>query len=345
MGEKKQTIAYLNILNVLACICVVGMHVNGAVHTAEIGSSVWAQSLIVETLAYWAVPVFFMLSGVTLMHYRERYGTKEFFKKRWQKVGIPFIFWTAFTAVYRFTLGKLEWGGVKKLIDMILNSEIDDTYWFFIPLFMVYLSMPVLSKLADDQKLLRYMAGVSVVTLSVLPLLCNVFGLRYNYNLQFPVLCGFAIYPVLGYLLHTTEFTRPQRCILYALGILGFAVRYGHTYFASVQSGTLEKLTWGYTNLPVLLSASAMFVFIKYASKSRFLSSARADKIFRTLSSASFGIYLIHVLVLGRLVAWLHIDMSAAWWRWLGTILVFALSFLAVKIMQKIPVLRRVVPK
>ena len=210
---------------------------------------------------------------------------------------------------------------------MVMNSEINTTYWFFIPLFMVYFCMPVLSKLADDKKLLCYMAGATLVTVFVLPFLCSVLGLRYNYNLQFPMLGGFTVYPVLGYLLHNTEFTRPQRYILYALGIFGFAVRYGHTYFASVQSGTIEKLTWGYTNWPVLFPACAVFVFIKYASKTRFLSSVRADKIFRTLSS------------------WLHIDSTAAWWRWLGAILVFALSLLAVKIMQKIPVLRRVVPK
>ena len=36
--------------------------------------------MVVETLAYWAVPVFFMITGVTLLGYREKYSTATFFK-------------------------------------------------------------------------------------------------------------------------------------------------------------------------------------------------------------------------------------------------------------------------
>ena len=64
-------------LNVLACLSVIAMHCNGAVHVFA-DTYVWRQSLLVDVLAYWAVPVFIMLSGATLMRYRERYTTKEF---------------------------------------------------------------------------------------------------------------------------------------------------------------------------------------------------------------------------------------------------------------------------
>lgn len=104
MGSRK-AILYLDVLNVLACICVVGMHCNGIVHNFD-GSSAWVQSMVVETLAYWAVPVFFMLSGATMMNYRERYSTGEFFKRRILRVGIPFIFWTLFMAAVKYGNGE-----------------------------------------------------------------------------------------------------------------------------------------------------------------------------------------------------------------------------------------------
>lgn len=53
-------------LNVLACLSVIAMHCNGAVHVFA-DTYVWRQSLLVDVLAYWAVPVFIMLSGATLM--------------------------------------------------------------------------------------------------------------------------------------------------------------------------------------------------------------------------------------------------------------------------------------
>ena len=34
-----------------------------------------------------------MITGTTLMQYRERYDTKTFFKKRFSKVLVPFLFW------------------------------------------------------------------------------------------------------------------------------------------------------------------------------------------------------------------------------------------------------------
>ena len=48
MVGSRKAILYLDVLNVLACICVVGMHCNGIVHNFD-GSSAWVQSMVVET--------------------------------------------------------------------------------------------------------------------------------------------------------------------------------------------------------------------------------------------------------------------------------------------------------
>lgn len=50
--------------------------------------------LAIEVLFYWAVPIFFMLTGATLMRYRERYDTKTFLLKRFQRTVIPFLAWS-----------------------------------------------------------------------------------------------------------------------------------------------------------------------------------------------------------------------------------------------------------
>lgn len=88
----KNRVAYLDILNILAIIAVVSLHMNGIVHINP-NIRAWNTSLLVECIMYWAVPVFMMISGATLMNYREKYDTKTFFKKRFMKVFIPFIFW------------------------------------------------------------------------------------------------------------------------------------------------------------------------------------------------------------------------------------------------------------
>ena len=81
---QKKRVLYFDVLNILACIAVISLHHNGVVHTYS-NSWTWKTALIVETGAYWAVPVFLMLSGATLMNYRENYDTVTFFKKRFSR--------------------------------------------------------------------------------------------------------------------------------------------------------------------------------------------------------------------------------------------------------------------
>ena len=112
---------------------------------------------------------------------------------------------------------------------------------------------------------------------------------------------GYLLFAVLGYLLHTTELSRLQRSAIYVLGILGAAVRYFHTVIFSVREGAINKLTWEYTNWPTILLAAAIFVFIKYACDYPIFRNEKFIRLIKWLSGASFGIYLIHVLVIDRI--------------------------------------------
>jgi len=79
---------YINFLNVLATFAVVCLHVNNfwSFNTAN-----WPYYNFVESLCYFAVPVFVMISGATLIDYREKYDTKTFFKRRFLRVLLPYL--------------------------------------------------------------------------------------------------------------------------------------------------------------------------------------------------------------------------------------------------------------
>ena len=64
---------YFNVLNVLACIAVVMLHCNSCYWNGPVaGKSVWISANFIETTMYWAVPIFYMLTGAKLMDYRKR---------------------------------------------------------------------------------------------------------------------------------------------------------------------------------------------------------------------------------------------------------------------------------
>lgn len=271
------------------------MHCNGAVHAFS-DSSVWRQSLLVDVLAYWAVPVFVMLSGATLMNYRRRYSTKVFLRRRFLKTGVPLVIWTVFFYVFYRTRGTIAWTGWRAFLNSVINFSIVPVYWFFPPLFMVYLSLPVLSLLVQNRKILWYITVLAFASCSVFPFVCTALGLTYWGSFAFPMMGGYLLFAVLGYL-----------------------------------------LPWEYTNWPTILLAAAIFVFIKYACDYPIFRNEKFIRLIKWLSGASFGIYLIHVLVIDRITSWFSVDTLSGWWRLFGAFAVYFVALLLVKVLQKIP--------
>lgn len=96
---------YISILNVLACIGVVILHTFETGYTSDAN---FVFEVLIRAIAYCAVPVFFMITGATLIDYRERYDTKTFFKKRLLKVIIPLIIWSIIYFIINFFKGKFS---------------------------------------------------------------------------------------------------------------------------------------------------------------------------------------------------------------------------------------------
>ena len=88
----------------------------------------------------------------------------------------------------------------------------------------------------------------------------------------------------------------------------------------------------------------AMFVFIKYLMKRLSLETTRWKGVMRFLASASFGIYLIHIFIMNTIVRNFEIHTSDLWWRCVGAFLIYGITLLLVKGIQKIPGGKYIVP-
>lgn len=266
--ERKEYVKYYDILNIIACIGVIAMHHNSIVHSYS-NTRAWKEALIIEVIAYWAVPVFFMLSGAKLLDYRKKYDTFTFLKKRIGKIVIPWIMWCLVWLYYRVMIQHIiEIASIRDLISNlyngIFNNSVQAIYWFFIPMIMIYFSMPVLSCLVNNRRVLWYIAGMTFLTCSVLPQFCVFLGLTYNTGINFPVGGGFILYVVLGYLLSTEKESPRIRHLLYGLGIASVLLRYIGTIVLSIRDN--EKNTtigWGYLYFPSVFLAVAVFLFLK----------------------------------------------------------------------------------
>lgn len=335
---------YLDILNIVACIFVIFLHCNGIVHTFS-DTKVWRESMVVETVAYCAVPIFFMISGATLIPYREKYSTKVFMKKRIVKTVIPFVIWTFISLGFKMMLGMITFKWTfPDIINLFVNTTAENVYWFFIPLFMIYLSMPVLSLINKNLKILIYIFVVSFVLYSVYPVACLCLHIPKNGSIIMPVAGGYLMLAIMGYILSTVRLQRKIRWVIYGLGIFGLVVRYTTTVVWSVKSGMLNETFWGYQNFPSVFWAAAVFVMIKYMPWEKIFFKDRTKKMISKIASLSFGVYLMHMIIYRTLALLTGIENSTYVWRFVMPWVIYGICALLTFLLKKIPVLKYIVP-
>lgn len=352
---------YFSFVNVIAAVAVVMMHANVSFWLDGVSRPYWTAANIIESVCYFAVPMFFMLSGATLIDYRDRYTTKEFFKKRFVKTVIPFFAWSIFGWLwaYRKTLwamlagepnNGLDWT-FRSVANGIINTKFRDIYWFFIPLFCIYLVMPLFSAIPKEKrvKIFSYIVAISLPLNFVVPFILSVLnryiGFEFGWTYTIYVGYQYLFYALVGYVISKREFKLRYRLIIYAVAVIALLTHILGTYFESNAAGRVVSFFKGYYNLPCVLYSTGLFLFFKQAALR--IKSERAIAFFSNFQSYTFPIYLIHryfLDVFEENIHFLKIERASFTYVISATILALALSVLTTMLLRKIPLLRRIVP-
>ena len=349
MQEKENSrIVYLDVLNIVAIIAVIALHCNSIVHGSP-NVKAWTSSLVVECICYFAVPLFCMLSGATLMRYREKYDTKTFFKKRFLKVGIPFLFWAVIMFIWKIHIQWLDiqqFTSITDWINAFFSNKEEATYYFMFVILGIYLTMPLLSLVAKKEyhKTLWLMILLFFIFNAFLPNIFKVLQIQYNASLTVQI-GDYVVFVLLGYLLSTEKIDKKYRIFVYIGAILGLIYRFTTTYIGSMQAGSVVKASWGYSSWHSILLTSAVFLWIKNLHLEEKLANKEKVKYgIMQIASCSFGIYLIHKIVIYYEQAIFPINVMSWQWRTIGIITTYLISLGIVFLLKKIPVCKRVVP-
>ncbi len=340
---QKERVLYFDVLNIFSCFCVIWLHCNGALYSYE-QTGLWRLSLLVQVLCHFAVPAFFMISGANLMNYREKYSTRTFVSKRVLRTLIPLLIWSAVVLLWKFHMEILYPDDFRYIVFLFLTSSIETVYWFFFPLFCIYMCIPVLSLIANEKnkKYFLYMALMGIFFNSLLPFLSDYFNLGYSKHILFPMAAGFLPYALLGYYFANTELPKPVTWIIYAVSIACALYMYYGTAAMSLESGGLNKDLIDYQSFVSYGFAAGVFLFFKNRSF-HFLDRPRLRKAVATISGASFGIYLIHVLTMEFLIRLADLTTYSFQWQLFGAIPVYFIALAVVLLVKKIPYLGKIV--
>ncbi len=331
-------------MNIIACFCVVALHCSGAVFAFN-ETPTWWLAMTIQSVAHFAVPVFFMITGITLLEYRKKYNTAVFYKKRILKTGIPFLFWSVFYIFFHACLNRSPlpsvWGGIK----MILANQVLGIFWFFYEIFGVYLIMPILSLLARKENLkeIRLFCVLFFLYRAVLPLV-NRYIAPVTGSLTPSLVGGCIGYLFLGYLIQQETYSRKQRMGIYAAGAAGCLLMLFGTFALSRGTGNLDKIFMDYYSIACMPYSFAVMLFARNFPWQKVYAVIPQSAV-RKLSSVSLGVYVLHMVFLEmRPHIPLFNTLRPAYALVILPPLVYLLCVCVILILKKIPGIKYMIP-
>jgi surface polysaccharide O-acyltransferase-like enzyme len=346
----KEHIYWADFIRLTAIYLVVVIHVSGQITNAwgQVPAGEWVIADVYGGLARIAVPLFFMISGSLLLPRSE--SLRDFYTKRMTRILVPFIVWSLIYLAW-FCGGHPNTCTPKLIANLLLVQGTYYHLWFLYVLISVYLSLPVLRLMIRPEVDKRVYWYLIVLWLIFQPIL-TIAGKLWNFqiNIGAPLATGFVCYFVLGYLLGEMELSRPKAIAAVVLWSVSTSATIVGTYLFSRNSGQFDGFFYDFISLNVILASGAAFIGLRRISEAQALASARSHSMTRSLASAAFGIYLMHIIVIEVLrygSPVLHLDAfmgNAIWSIPLVSTVVFVLSFFIVRGLQKIPVIKLIVP-
>lgn len=338
---KKERVLYLDCLRILATFTVIILHAASQTwHTADVHSYHWQILNIYDSIVRFTVPIFVMISGALFLNNDKTLNIKSLYTKNIVRIITAFIFWSALYAVRYYKPGD----GLSSLVKRFLKGHYH--LWFCYMIVGLYLITPLLRKITADTQSTFYFLMLSLIFTFILPAIIHIADsrtltamfakMKWHFTLEF------SSYFVCGYYLSKKELTRKQQNLIYVLGLLGFLSTILISSFVSLQRGKPFGYYYGSFTVNVMLESISVFVFFKYkVAKLHF--SQKSRQIISILSGCSFGMYLVHILILDYLekLGFSTLTFNAAISVPVVSITVFALSFIVSAVIRHIPIVNK----
>lgn len=313
---QNQRVVFLDYLRVIAfCMVIV-------VHSSEYffidGSSIGIRNMydgywvsVINSMLRASVPLFVMASSYLLLPLKG--STTDFLKRRFSRVIIPFVIWSLLYAVLPLLWGEITLSGVKdNLVYLLFNFTPSSGHlWFVYMLIGLYLFMPVISpwlekvsKRTEQIFILIWFSSTFWPYLRVLAI--KLIGTRELYGEsywnEYHLLWYFSGY--IGYLVlahytrkHIDWSLKKSLTIGGLLFVVGYLITAVVWYQNISVANTLQELelSWRFCTFNVVMMTFGIFVMLK----ALFRNVQQVPYFIKELSRLSYGMYLMHIFVLG----------------------------------------------
>jgi len=365
MENKVRYFDEINILRAFAILAVISIHVSAYFTKMDTINGLAALYMSIDVFSHFAVPLFIVISGFVLYNkYSDDIDIKRFYNKRLKSVLPQYLifstFYLAVTYIGSIVLAKPVNLDIPHIIYRYLTGGCFYHLWFFVLIIQLYLLYPVILRLYN----------YCDVRGRILELLFTVFLIGVLYN-AYPIpdifilgastqilgvatkFIGYVFYLVLGMAIRRRYDelllrSVPKTSLYYAsipllcctiIGIFDYAQRYFNLDTTQILPMIGSYWRW-LTAMINPLYYVVIFALCSYISLNIVSSRSATLKLLEKIGAYSFGIYLVHAFILYVLVLVFQ-RFGFDWNNWLFyplvCIITLTLSYLSVKILQKLP--------
>lgn len=294
----------MDLIRTFAIILVIMLHaatepITIADQMSPEGVTLWWTTDIYDSLARPAVPLFVMLSGALLLQPAKlEEPLSVFFKKRLNRIGLPFLFWGVAYFAWRVFIH-----GETLTANAILEGVLTGPYvhfWFFYLLIGLYLLTPVLRVLVAyiKRRTFSFLLVLWFLGTAIMPILTLFTEHRLNNNVF--ILTGWLGYFLMGaYSLKV----RVRPAVLCAMLGLGLAWTVIGTYIIVGTIGERDsQFFYDAYSFSMIGASVALFLILSAVPagrlKERF---PRGSRLLSLISQNTIPIYLFHMMILEAL--------------------------------------------
>lgn len=289
---KKERNISLDVIRILACCMIVFMH-----------SPIPSENVIgpyLMGISYFTAPgigLFFMVSGALLMPTSLDYFA--FLRRRLSKILLPTLIWTGIYLSIHLYYSYSEINLLKIIMSVPFSVQGNGVLWFMYTMAGIYLLTPILSAWIKNASVreIEFVLLLWCVSLCY-PLLDNFVEINTGTTGILYYFTGYAGYFLLGYYLKNHQ-ERIALIFPLAISILGVGLLL-YLKFKNIEFDFYEMF-W-YLSIFVAAMCCTLWIlimkFVLFLSRFKKIFSRRIRNFVIILSNISFGIYLIHILIM-----------------------------------------------
>ncbi len=291
--EKRERVAELDWVRVLAMAGVICIHVTGAFVYAPSRLAVWgmAPGLLLNQAARFAVPLFMILSGLS-MGFAEMRSWGSFWRRRWGKQLPPYLVWSLIYWFYYHREGELDGLG-----SALLWGSAAVHLYFIVIVLQFYLLYPPLKR-AVERWPFQTLLGALLLSLALQQKICLTgSGFLQNGLPLWELLPTWGFYFILGMVLGRLELERLCRWCGESLPFLAVLTALCALLCAKDSSltGNLDSVKWQ------LFLYAPLTLFTGLGLGRRLRGREGLGKAVAFLAKRSQTVFFCHILLLEEL--------------------------------------------